>query len=45
MNLSKHLKGCYPTKTNREMLKHDFHIFDNLMIFFSPQKNQKKNHI
>jgi hypothetical protein len=42
MNLSKHLKGCYQTKTNREMLKHDFHIFDSLMILFFPQKNQKK---
>jgi hypothetical protein len=33
MNLSKHLKGCYETKTNREMLEYDFKFFVNLMIF------------
>jgi hypothetical protein len=38
MNLSKHLKGCYQTKTNREMLKHDFQFFGNLMIYFFSQK-------
>jgi hypothetical protein len=33
MNLSKHLKGCYETKTNREMLEYDFQIFANLNDF------------
>jgi hypothetical protein len=30
-NLFKHLKHCYQTKTNSEMLQHDFHFFENLM--------------
>jgi hypothetical protein len=29
-NLSKHLKNCYQTKTNREMSQHDFQFFGNL---------------
>jgi flagellar biosynthesis protein FlhB len=32
-NLSKHLKHCYQTKTNKEMSKHDFQFFANLMNF------------
>jgi hypothetical protein len=38
-NLSKHLKICYQTKTNREMFQHDFQFFANLMIFFLKQKS------
>jgi len=37
-NLSKHLKICYQTKTNREMFQHNFHFFANLMTFFSKKK-------
>jgi hypothetical protein len=32
--LSKHLKFYYQTKTNKEMLEHDFQSFANIMIFF-----------
>jgi hypothetical protein len=55
MKLSKHLKRCYQTKTNREMFKHGFQFFGNLLIFFSyfffkfvqnfkPKKKKKKTH-
>ncbi len=37
-NLSKHLKNYYQTKTNIEMLEHDFQSFANLMTFFSKKK-------
>jgi hypothetical protein len=31
-------KNYYQTRSNREMLQHDYHFFGNLMIFF-PQKS------
>jgi hypothetical protein len=34
MNLWKHLKIYYQTKTNMEMSQHNFQNFENLMIFF-----------
>jgi hypothetical protein len=34
MNLLKHLKIYYQTKTNMEMSQHNFQNFQNLMIFF-----------
>ncbi len=37
-NLFKHLKDCYQTKTNREMLQHDFHFSTNVVIFFSKKE-------
>jgi hypothetical protein len=37
-NLFKHLKNCDQTKTNNEMLRHDFQFFSNIMTFFSPKK-------
>jgi hypothetical protein len=37
-NLSKDLKYCYKTKTNKEMLQHDFQKFTNLIIFSSKIK-------
>jgi hypothetical protein len=37
-NLFKHLKNCYQTITNREMLQHDVQSFANLTIVFSKMK-------
>jgi hypothetical protein len=34
-NLCKHLKHCYQTKTIKEMSKHDFQFFANLMKFLN----------
>jgi hypothetical protein len=34
MNLFKHLNSFYQTKTNKEMLQHDFIFFANQMNFF-----------
>jgi hypothetical protein len=38
-NLSKHLKNCDQSKTNKKMSQHDFYFFANLMIFFSKKKS------
>jgi hypothetical protein len=32
-NLFKQLKDCYQTKTNGEMMQHDFHFLTNIVIF------------
>jgi len=37
-NLFKHLKNSYQTKTNKEMLQHDFQFFANIKTFFSPKQ-------
>jgi len=37
-NLFKHLKNSYQTKTNNEMLQHDFQFFANIKTFFSPKQ-------
>jgi hypothetical protein len=31
-NLSKKLKICYQTKTDKEMLQHDFQFFENVIF-------------
>jgi hypothetical protein len=41
-NLSKDFLNCYQTKTDREMLQHDFPFVGNLMTFFLPKKKKRK---
>jgi len=38
-NLFKHLKDCYQTKTNKEMMQHDFHFLTIIVIFSQKKKS------